>query len=77
MEAQAEGFHEGEQIVPVSPASGQECYDAELLAFLAAMKSDDGSSVEFPLEHELLVQETLLRITGVLEYEVDLGRARL
>ena len=58
-------------MVPVSPASGQECYDAELLAFLAAMKSD-GSSVEFPLEHELLVQETLLRITGVLEYEVDL-----
>ena len=42
-------------MVPVSPASGQECYDAELLAFLAAMKSD-GSSVEFPLEHELLVQ---------------------
>ena len=58
-------------MVPVSPASGQECYDAELLAFLAAMKSD-GSSVEFPLGHELLVQETLLRITGVLEYEIDL-----
>jgi predicted dehydrogenase len=58
------GFQAGVQVVTVNPQSRQQLYERELEAFLAAMagrRPPDRS-----LEHELLVQETLLRCTGVL-----------
>jgi predicted dehydrogenase len=59
-----EGFQAGEQVVPVTPQSRQSLYELELEAFLATIAGE-----ELPdrgLDHELLVQETLLRCTGVL-----------
>lgn len=59
-----EGYREGEQFVPVEEQTRQGLYDLELEAFLASIsgaKEPDRSP-----EHELLVQETLLRGTGGL-----------
>ena len=46
----------------------------ELEAFIASIR---GEEVEFPLSHELLVQECLLRMTGVIDDPADQGRSRL
>ncbi len=64
LESPREDFAEGEHVVPVTPQSRQSLYELELQAFLATiagLKPPDRS-----FEHELLVQETLLRATGVL-----------
>jgi predicted dehydrogenase len=58
------GFQAGEQIVTVNLQSRQELYELELEAFLATMAGRQPP--DRSLEHELLVQETLLRCTGVL-----------
>jgi predicted dehydrogenase len=58
------GFQSGAQVVTVNLQSRQELYELELEAFLATMagwRQPDRS-----LDHELLVQETLLRCTGAL-----------
>ena len=57
-------FSEGEQIVPVTPQSRQSLYELELRAFLAAIAGDQPP--DRSLDHELLVQETLLRATGAI-----------
>ena len=61
--ADADGGHRpGEQWVPVRPQSRQALYELELATFVAvvrALRPPDRS-----LDHELLVQETLLRATG-------------
>ncbi|MBI1294185.1 hypothetical protein GC175_04415 [bacterium] len=62
LEEAADGYAKGEQLIPVTPQSRQELYDLEMAAFvdvLAGRRPPD----RLP-EHELLVQETLLRTTG-------------
>ena len=63
-----DGYVEGEQIVPVTPQSRQSLYDLELQAFLATIEGQKQPDRTF--EHELLVQETLLRCTGAIPGEV-------
>lgn len=58
------GFREGEQFVAVEPQSRQALYDLELEAFVRTIRGDKRPDRSF--EHELLVQETLLRGTGAL-----------
>jgi predicted dehydrogenase len=56
------GNQKGEQYIPVESQQRQQLYDLELQAFIATIteqKPPDRS-----LDHELLVQETLLRATG-------------
>jgi predicted dehydrogenase len=61
--AEAHGAHRaGEQRLAVRPQSRQELYELELAAFVAGLR--DGTSPDRSLDHELLVQETLLRATG-------------
>lgn len=52
----------GVQAVPVKPQSRQDLYDCELKAFVATLRGEQPPSR--PLDHDLLVQETLLRLTG-------------
>jgi predicted dehydrogenase len=59
-----EGYSQGEQILPVTPQDRQTLYGLELNAFLATIAGRQ--PVDRPLEHELLVQETLLRCTGAI-----------
>ena len=42
----------------------QECYDAELVDFIGVVR--DGRAPIRDLDHELLVQETILRAAGEL-----------
>jgi predicted dehydrogenase len=61
--AEAHGEHRsGEQRVPVRTQSRQELYELELAAFVAGLRGE--RPPDRSLEHELLVQETLLRATG-------------
>jgi predicted dehydrogenase len=56
------GHPAGAHLIPVRPQTRQELYELELAAFVAAVRGlrpPDRS-----LDHELLVQETLLRATG-------------
>jgi hypothetical protein len=48
--------------VPIATQSRQELYERELAAFVARLR--DGRGPDRTLEHEVLVQETLLRATG-------------
>ena len=59
------GFLAGEQIVPVPTQSRQQTYEEELVAFVATLRGEQGP--DRSPEHELLVQETLLRLTGRIE----------
>ncbi|MCZ8097974.1 MAG: Gfo/Idh/MocA family oxidoreductase [Burkholderiales bacterium] len=52
----------GVQMIPVREQSRQDLYDAELVAFVARLRGQQ--LPERTLEHDLLVQETLLRLTG-------------
>ncbi len=58
------GFQEGEQIVELATRGRQQCYDAELVDFIAVVR--DGQAPARDAEHELLVQETILRVAGEL-----------
>jgi len=61
--AEAHGEHRpGEQRVPVRPQTRQELYELELAAFVAVLRSTQPP--DRSLDHELLVQETLLRASG-------------
>ena len=59
-----DGYDEGEQTVAVRSRSRRELYDLELEAFLDTIAGD--KLPDRPRQHELLVQETLLRATGTL-----------
>jgi predicted dehydrogenase len=64
LDAAREGFSAGEQTVPFGGVSRQALYDRELVAFLSVIA--DGRSPDRQPDHELLVQETLLRAAGYL-----------
>ena len=59
-----DGYSQGEQIVQIEGESRQRTYELELVAFLATIKGEQPP--DRPVSHELLVQETLLRATGVI-----------
>lgn len=59
-----DGYSQGEQIVKIDGESRQRTYELELVAFLATIKGEQPP--DRPVSHELLVQETLLRATGVI-----------
>ncbi|MCG9132143.1 Gfo/Idh/MocA family oxidoreductase [Candidatus Poribacteria bacterium] len=59
-----DGYSEGEQVVEIDGESRQRTYELELDAFLATIAGDQPP--DRPVSHELLVQETLLRATGVI-----------
>ena len=56
------GYEAGAQIVPVPTQSRQQTYEEELVAFVATLRGQQ--QPDRSPEHELLVQETLLRLTG-------------
>ncbi len=58
------GYEKGEQFIPLRGESRQQLYELELECFLASIQGQKRALR--PMEHELLVQETLLRSTGVL-----------
>ncbi len=64
LEEAVEGFVQGEQILPIEGPSRQTTYERELTSFVAAVQGE--KEAERSLEHELLVQETLLRATGYM-----------
>lgn len=57
----AGGYSAGEQRLPVDVRGRQEQYDVELKAFVATIKGEQPP--DRPPEHDLAVQETLLRAT--------------
>ncbi len=57
-------YSKGEQIVEIAGESRQRLYELELDAFLATIAGTQPP--DRPASHELLVQETLLRATGVI-----------
>ena len=63
--AAASGYQPGEQIVPVEAQSRQLLYDLELEDFVAVLRGENAPARSF--EHDLVVQETLLRATGTIE----------
>ena len=64
LEAAGGGFAAGVQTVPLSGMSRQRTYELEVAAFLPAIKGE--RAPDRGLDHEVLVQETLLRLTGRL-----------
>jgi predicted dehydrogenase len=62
LEAPSQGFAAGTHSVPLSGMSRQRTYELELQAFLPAIRGE--RPADRGLDHELLVQETLLRATG-------------
>ena len=62
LEKSRKGYTLGEQTVEVTPQSRQSLYELELAAFLRTLSGAQEPDRSF--EHELLVQETLLRVTG-------------
>lgn len=65
LEESAAGYSATVQTVPVTSQSRQELYELELAAFLATLRNEQPP--DRSPEHELLVQETLLRLTGRIE----------
>lgn len=62
LEEPSAGYEAGAQIVPVATQSRQQTYEQELVAFVATLRGQQPP--DRSPEHELLVQETLLRLTG-------------
>ena len=60
----AGGFQAGAQEVPTANTDRRQSYARELEGFLPAIRGE--CAPDRPLEHEVLVQETLLRATGRL-----------
>ncbi len=56
------GFDKGLNDVPTASTNRQQSYELELEGFLPAIRGE--RPPDRPLEHEILVQETLLRATG-------------
>ncbi len=64
LDSTREGYQPREQFLPVTSQDRQTLYGLELDAFLATVAGQ--RPADRSLEHELLVQETLLRCTGVV-----------
>ena len=64
LEEARDGYSAGEQFVAVQPQTRQELYDRELAALVATLT--ERQAPDRSLDHELLVQETLLRATGLI-----------
>ena len=64
LEEPREGYSSGAHILSIRGRSRQQLYELELDAFLAAVKGEQPPDRSF--DHELLVQESLLRATGHL-----------
>lgn len=62
LEAATGEFSAGIQTVPLEDQPRQRLYERELAAFIAALRGE--RPPDRSLDHELLVQETLLRVTG-------------
>jgi predicted dehydrogenase len=62
LEEPANGYPKGVTFVDVPEQSRQEMYDAEFEAFVKVIKGEQ--KADRSLEHDILVQETLLRATG-------------
>lgn len=62
LDEERDGFEAGVNIIPVRPQSRHDLYMLELDAFLAAIQEQKAPDRSY--DHELLVQETLLRATG-------------
>jgi predicted dehydrogenase len=62
LEAAGEGYPTGETIITPPIVERQQMYDRELVAFVATLEGRQPPDRSY--EHELLVQETLLRATG-------------
>ena len=60
----ADGYTQGEQMVPFEGISRQGLYELELASLIRVLKGEHGP--DRSLDHELLVQETLLRGTGLI-----------
>ncbi len=65
LQSPKDGYSQGEQIVNIDGESRQRTYELELEAFLATIAGTQPP--DRPVEHELLVQETLLRATGIIK----------
>lgn len=61
LDAAVGAYPAGDQVVPVQPQTRQDLYDRELDAFVATLSGRQ--TPDRSLDHELLVQETLLRTT--------------
>ena len=59
-----DGYAEGEQILDMDNRGRGACYDEELVDFLRVVR--DGGAPIRGLDHEILVQETILRAAGEL-----------
>jgi predicted dehydrogenase len=57
-------YRTGEQLIPIAAQSRQSLYESELEAFLGAITGKQSPDRSY--DHDLLVQETLLRGTGAL-----------
>ena len=66
LQSAKEGYSQGEQIVEIDGESRQRLYELELDAFLATIAGTQPP--DRPISHELLVQETLLRATGLIKH---------
>ncbi len=64
LEAPCGGHAAGEHVIQPPLVPRQELYERELAAFVSVVR--DGAPANRPREHELLVQETLLRATGAV-----------
>ena len=64
LEEAQEGYAAGEQFVSLRVQTRQQLYEEELVAFLATIRGEQAP--DRSVDHELAVQETVLRGTGVL-----------
>ena len=64
LEESREGYSSGAHVLSIRGRSRQQLYELELQAFLAAVKGEQPP--DRSPDHELLVQESLLRATGHL-----------
>ena len=62
LEQARDGFAGGEQLVETGSPTRQELYERELVAFVATLRNEQPP--DRSIDHEVLVQETLLRATG-------------
>lgn len=65
LEEAAGGYPKGVTFVDVPEQDRQEMYEAEFEAFVKVLKGEQ--EPDRPLEHDIIVQETLLRVTGGIQ----------